>query len=71
MENFSFYSPTYFEFGKDAENKTGELVKRFGGSKVLLHYGGGSVVRSGLLDRVDAEGNLEVLSDVAVNQIKT
>ncbi len=67
----SYYSPTYFEFGKDAENKTGELVKRFGGSKVLLHYGGGSVVRSGLLDRVDAEGNLEVLSDVAVNQIKT
>ena len=41
MENFSFYSPTYFEFGKDAENKTGELVKRFGGSKVILHYGNG------------------------------
>ena len=54
MENFSFYSPTYFEFGKDAENKTGELVKRFGGSKVLLHYGGGSAVRSGLIDRVKA-----------------
>ena len=41
MEYFSFYSPTYFEFGKDAENKTGELVKRFGGSKVILHYGNG------------------------------
>ncbi|MBR1861378.1 MAG: iron-containing alcohol dehydrogenase [Lachnospiraceae bacterium] len=52
MDNFSFYSPTFFEFGKDAENKAGELVKRFGGSKVLIHYGGGSVVRSGLLDRV-------------------
>ncbi|MCR5824278.1 MAG: iron-containing alcohol dehydrogenase [Lachnospiraceae bacterium] len=52
MENFTFYSPTYFEFGKGSESKTGELVRRFGGSKVLIHYGGGSVVRSGLLDRV-------------------
>ena len=64
MENFSFYSPTYFEFGKDAENKTGELVKRFGGSKVLLHYGGGSVVRSGLLDRVKASLKKEGISFV-------
>jgi len=39
-------------FGKDTENSAGELVKRFGGTKVLIHYGGGSVVRSGLLDRV-------------------
>lgn len=52
MENFSFYSPTKFVFGKDTENKCGSLVKEFGGSKVLIHYGGGSVVRSGLLDRV-------------------
>ena len=54
MENFTFYSPTFFDFGKDAEAHTGDLVKRFGGSKVLIHYGGGSVVRSGLLDRVKA-----------------
>ncbi|MCR5302380.1 MAG: iron-containing alcohol dehydrogenase [Lachnospiraceae bacterium] len=52
MENFTFYSPTYFVFGKESEGQTGSMVKRFGGSKVLLHYGGGSVVRSGLLDRV-------------------
>jgi len=52
MENFSFYAPTYFAFGKDSESQAGSLVKRFGGSKVLIHYGGGSVVRSGLLDRV-------------------
>ena len=52
MENFSFYSPTCFVFGKDSEEKAGACVKRFGGSKVLIHYGGGSVVRSGLLDRV-------------------
>lgn len=52
MENFTFYSPTYFVFGKEKEVETGHYVKRFGGSKVLIHYGGGSVQRSGLLDRV-------------------
>ena len=52
MNNFEFYSPTCFVFGKDTENKAGEYVKRFGGTTVLIHYGGGSVVRSGLLDRV-------------------
>jgi alcohol dehydrogenase YqhD (iron-dependent ADH family) len=54
MDNFSYYSPTYFEFGKNAEAQAGQLVKRFGGTKVLIHYGGGSVVRSGLLSRVKA-----------------
>ena len=49
MKNFSFYAPTYFDFGKGAENHVGELVARFGGSKVLLHFGGGSAIRSGLL----------------------
>ncbi len=52
MENFTFYSPTYFAFGKGSEADTGKYVKRFGGSKVLIHFGGGSVVKSGLLDRV-------------------
>ena len=54
MNNFDFYSPTYFAFGKDRERDTGALVRRFGGAKVLIHYGGGSVIRSGLLDRVKA-----------------
>ncbi len=52
MENFTYYAPTYFAFGKGQENETGKYVRRFGGSKVLIHYGGGSVVRSGLLGRV-------------------
>lgn len=52
MENFDFYAPTYFAFGKDREKDSGSLVKKFGGSKVLIHFGGGSVIRSGLLDRV-------------------
>ncbi len=54
MDNFTFYSPTCFVFGKEAENQAGALVKRFGGSRVLIHYGGGSAVRSGLIGRVQA-----------------
>ncbi len=54
MENFNFYSPTEFVFGKDRENEVGALVKKHGGSRVLVHFGGGSAVRSGLLDRVKA-----------------
>ena len=52
MNNFDFCSPTYFAFGKGKENDVGKLIKKFGGTKVLIHYGGGSVVRSGLLDKV-------------------
>lgn len=52
MNNFNFYSPTYFVFGKERENEAGKYVQRFGGTKVLIHYGSGSVVKSGLLDRV-------------------
>ena len=70
MNNFSFYSPTYFAFGKDAENQAGSLVKRFGGSKVLIHYGGGSVVRSGLLDRVKASLTAEGIGFVELGGVK-
>ncbi len=70
MQNFSFYSPTFFEFGKDTENKAGELVKRFGGSKVLIHYGGGSVVRSGLLDRVKKSLEKEGIDYVELGGVK-
>lgn len=52
MNNFDFYSPTYFAFGKGKETEVGTLVKRFGGSKVLLHYGGGSVKQNGVFDSV-------------------
>ncbi len=52
MDNFNFYSPTEFVFGKERENEVGKYVKKYGGSRVLIHYGGGSAVRSGLLERV-------------------
>lgn len=53
MDNFSFFSPTKFVFGKNTENQAGKLVKEFGGSKVLLHFGGQSAKKSGLLDTVE------------------
>ena len=57
MDNFNFYSPTEFVFGMNRENECGELVKKYGGTKVLIHYGGGSAVRSGLIDRVKASAD--------------
>ena len=52
MENFTHYTPTEVAFGRDTELKAGALVKKYGGSRVLLVYGQGSVERSGLLERV-------------------
>ena len=70
VDNFNFYAPTYFSFGKDAETKTGSLVKRFGGSRVLIHYGGGSVVRSGLFERVKASLEKEAITYVELGGVK-
>ncbi len=52
MYDFKYYTPTKVLFGKKTEEKVAELIKEFGGTKVLIHYGGGSVVRSGLLQKV-------------------
>lgn len=54
MNNFVFYSPTEFVFGKDTETQVGAMARKYGARKVMIVYGGGSVVRSGLLDRVKA-----------------
>ncbi|MDD2364250.1 MAG: iron-containing alcohol dehydrogenase [Eubacteriales bacterium] len=52
MKNFTYYTPSKIVFGKDTEEQVGQLVKDSGATKVLLHYGGESAKRSGLLDRV-------------------
>lgn len=54
MDNFVFYSPTLFAFGDGEEKNVGALVRRFGGTKVLLVYGGGSVKRNGAYEAVTA-----------------
>lgn len=53
MNNFTYYTPTKVIFGKDTEAGTGSLIREFGGSRVLLIYGGGSAIRSGLIGRVE------------------
>ena len=70
MENFTFYSPTFFVFGKDTENEAGSYVKKFGGSKVLIHYGGNSAKSSGLLDRVEASLQKEGIPYVMLGGVK-
>ena len=70
MNNFTFYSPTMFVFGKGEENNTGAYVKKFGGTRVLIHYGGGSAVRSGLIDRVKASLEKEGLSYVVLGGVQ-
>ena len=54
MFNFEFYAPTRVVFGRGTEARTGRLLKELGVSRVLIHYGGGSAVKSGLLDQVAA-----------------
>ena len=59
MTNFNYFAPTKVVFGKGTENEIGSLVKAQNCKKVLIHYGGGSVIRSGLLDRVKASLDAE------------
>ncbi len=65
MRDFSYYAPTQVVFGKDSEKKVGELVKAYGGKKVLLHYGGKSAEKSGLLAEVE-----KYLTEAGVEYIK-
>ncbi|MBQ7514006.1 MAG: iron-containing alcohol dehydrogenase [Prevotella sp.] len=51
MKDFNFYAPTRVVFGRDSEQQLAQLIRQYGGSRVLVHYGGGSARRSGLLDR--------------------
>ena len=52
MKDFTYYAPTRIVFGKESEEKLPQLIRQYGGKKVLVHYGGGSAKRSGLLDKV-------------------
>ena len=52
MLGFRYFTPTKVVFGKNSEDKVAELIEEFGGKKVLIHFGGGSVIRSGLMKRV-------------------
>ena len=70
MFDFKYFTPTKVVFGKNTEEKVAELLQEFGGTKVLIHYGGGSVIRSGLMkrvtDKLDAAGIKYVMLGGAV-----
>lgn len=70
MLNFNYWAPTYYEFGRDSERHVGALVTKFGGKKVLIHYGGGSVVKSGLLARVEKYLEDEGFSYIKLGGVK-
>ena len=69
MVNFEYFTPTKVVFGKNAEEKTGELVKAQGCKKVLVHYGGQSAKKSGLLDRISASLEKEGISYVTLGGV--
>lgn len=64
MNNFMYYTPTKVVFGRDSETQLGELLQEYSSKKVLLHYGSGSVKRSGLLSRIE-----HILSEAGVEYV--
>ena len=65
MKDFSYYAPTEVVFGEQSEEQVAQLVKKYGGTKVLVHYGGKSALKSGLLDKVCTllrEGGVEYIT---------
>lgn len=70
MDAFQFFSPTEFVFGKNTEEDCGKYVKKYGGTKVLVHYGSGSAVRSGLLGRVTRSLDAEGIAYVTLGGVK-
>lgn len=76
MNNFNFYTPTRYVFGRGAEEQVGELTKAMGSKKVMIVYGMGSAVRSGLVDKIknslrDSGINSVELGGVQPNPIDT
>ena len=65
MFGFRYFTPTKVVFGKNSEENVADLIQEFGGKKVLIHYGGGSVIRSGLMQRVT-----DKLDAAGINYVK-
>ena len=65
MKDFTYYAPTRIVFGKESEEKLPQLIQQYGGKRVLVHYGGGSAKRSGLLDKV-----FTMLDDAGIAYVK-
>ena len=70
MNDFEFYSPTRFVFGRGAEKQTGALVRKYGGTKALLHFGGGSVKANGVYGKVTASLEAAGVAYVAIGGVQ-
>lgn len=69
MKDFKFYTPTEVVFGRDSEKQIAELVKKHGGTKVLVHYGGQSSVKSGLLEEIRKQLNDHGISTISLGGV--
>jgi len=69
MDNFIFQNPTKIIFGKDAENEVGKEVSKYS-KKILLHYGGGSIVKTGLYDKVISSLKSEKIEYIELSGVK-
>ena len=70
MKDFTYRLPTKFVFGHGAENKTGEELKKLGAKRVLIHYGGNSAVKSGLIERVEASLHAEGIETLRLGGVQ-
>ena len=69
MSNFSYYTPTHVYFGKDTHKQVGDLVRAQGCKKVLIHFGGQSARRSGLLDQIEVSLNAANVAHVQLGGV--
>ena len=69
MQDFVYYTPTKIIFGKNTEQQCGGLVKAQKCRKVMIHYGGQSALRSGLVDRIKASLEAEGLAYVTLGGV--
>ncbi len=69
MQNFNYYTPTKVVFGKGTETQVGSLIKNYGAKKVLVHYGGESAKKSGLLDTVYASLKSENIEHISLGGV--
>ena len=65
MINFEFYCPTKVFFGRGQHKRVGEIIRNYGFKKVLLHYGGGSIKKTGLYDEV-----VKALNDAGIDFVE-
>jgi len=70
MQNFDFYAPARIIFGRDTQKQVGSLLKEYNFKKILLHYGGGSIKRTGLYDDVIASLNENNIGYIELGGVK-